>query len=52
MGALCDQISITIVTGTSIDIELVPHLTTVPRLKGKINYDKDSTGNDVIYVYL
>ena len=53
MGALCDQISITIVTGTGIDIELVPHLTTVPRLKGKImiNY-KNSTGNDVICVYL
>lgn len=35
MGALCDQVSITIVTGTGIDIELVPHRITVPRLKGK-----------------
>lgn len=33
MGTLGDQVGIAIVTGTGIGIELVLHLTTVPRLK-------------------
>ena len=33
MGTLGNQVSIAIVTGTGIGIELVLHLTTVPRLK-------------------
>ena len=33
MRTLCDQVSIAVVTGTGIHVELVPHLITVPRLK-------------------